>query len=350
MSRPTIRLVTDVAGLVADLVTAGIEVVAPVQLAGGAVEYRAVSCLVEATLGGALPRLSLKAFFLPPSEPLLAWRYEDGGVVLHSASERPAQPLVVLGARPCDAAALDIVDRVMGWDERDELWFGRREATTVISVVCPGCDDCCFCDAVGLGRSATRGADLLLEPDGDQARVTVLSNRGRALVDAYSSRFQSTEPEPESGVGEGTGITVEEIDAAKEWLAGAFDHPVWQEIALACHGCGVCAAVCPTCHCFDIVDEPEGVTSGVRRRCWDTCQTAGFTVHASGHNPRSNQDARLRQRLLHKFFIYPERFGDTLCTGCGRCARACPAGIHLPELLRRLGRLAAEASAGDRSP
>ncbi|MBK9968973.1 MAG: hypothetical protein IPP07_30750 [Holophagales bacterium] len=30
------------------------------------------------------------------------------------------------------------LDKVMGWDYRDELWFGRREATTiVIGIACP---------------------------------------------------------------------------------------------------------------------------------------------------------------------------------------------------------------------
>jgi ferredoxin len=81
------------------------------------------------------------------------------------------------------------------------------------------------------------------------------------------------------------------------------------------------------------VDEPDGVDRGVRRRNWDTCQTGRFTVHASGHNPRSNQDARYRQRVLHKFSIYPERFGEILCTGCGRCTRACPSGMDIAEVL-----------------
>jgi ferredoxin len=73
------------------------------------------------------------------------------------------------------------------------------------------------------------------------------------------------------------------------WLASNFDNPVWKTIALRCHGCGACASVCPTCHCFDIVDEHISVNEGVRRRNWDSCQTGQFTLHASGHNPRQSQ-------------------------------------------------------------
>ena len=58
-----------------------------------------------------------------------------------------------------------------------------------------------------------------------------------------------------------------------------------------------------------------------------------FTAHASGHNPREDQNARFRQRINHKFAIYPLRFGEVLCTGCGRCTRVCHAGQDLVEIL-----------------
>jgi ferredoxin len=125
-----------------------------------------------------------------------------------------------------------------------------------------------------------------------------------------------------------------------DWLANNFNHPVWKTIALRCHGCSACASVCPTCHCFDIVDEHDSAESGVRRRNWDSCQTARFTLHASGHNPRDSQTERFRQRIQHKFAIYPTRFGDILCTGCGRCSRICPGGMNLPDILGELVALA----------
>jgi ferredoxin len=114
---------------------------------------------------------------------------------------------------------------------------------------------------------------------------------------------------------------------------------------MRCHGCGACAAVCPTCHCFDIMDEPEGVDRGTRRRNWDTCQTALFTLHGSGHNPRHDQGARIRQRVTHKFGIYPKKFGEILCTGCGRCVRVCAAGMDLLEILGEIQRQAGAAAA-----
>ena len=122
----------------------------------------------------------------------------------------------------------------------------------------------------------------------------------------------------------------------RDWIDTHFEDPLLAALGVRCNGCGACSSVCPTCHCFDIVDEEEGVGRGTRRRCWDTCQAATFTLHASGHNPRDDQHARYRQRINHKFAIYPLKFGEVLCTGCGRCTRVCHAGQDLVEILQAI--------------
>ena len=129
-----------------------------------------------------------------------------------------------------------------------------------------------------------------------------------------------------------------QIDAGsvRDWIDTHFEDPLLSQLAIRCNGCGACTSVCPTCHCFDIVDEQEGVGKGTRRRCWDTCQAPTFTLHASGHNPRDSQNPRYRQRINHKFAIYPLKFGEVLCTGCGRCTRVCHAGQDLVEILQAI--------------
>ena len=334
------------AGLVADLRASAARVVAPARAADGGVDYRPIERLEEAELNGAVPRRSLKELFLPPTEPLLTWKQSGSAVEL---SEVPVEfpPQVVLGARPCDAAAVATLDRVMDWDYHDELWFGRRAATTMVSLLCTTPDETCFCTAVGLGPDAGKGSDLLLLPVDGGFLAEVLTDKGEALVAAHKDRFAEpggrVRPEAlvedmRAKVAANLAVPMAPITA---WLEANFKDPLWEGIAVRCNGCGACAAICPTCHCFDIVDEPEGVTHGVRRRNWDTCQTARFTVHASGHNPRDGQNARFRQRVMHKFFIYPAKFGELLCSGCGRCARACPGGQDILETLGRIAALAA---------
>ncbi len=317
---------------------------------GAATDYREVESASEIVFDGPLPRFSLKEFFLPPTEALLRWRQEKGGVSLIPV---PADypKTVVIGAYPCDVAALPVLDRVMSWDYEDGPWFGRRKATTLIARACRGEDHSCFCEAVGLSPDSGRGADLLLVPTGAGKKdhlVKVLSPAGEELVGAHKGLFEAASDTSQADaftkaasqrVAQNLSVDPATIRA---WLEASFEDDLWAELSDRCHGCGACASVCPTCHCFDIVDEPDGLLGGARRRNWDTCQTALFTLHGSGHNPRPTQTGRYRQRVMHKFAIYPKRFEEILCTGCGRCARACAAGMDISEILRRIGETASE--------
>ena len=119
--------------------------------------------------------------------------------------------------------------------------------------------------------------------------------------------------------------------------------PKWESLsprerdvaALACLGCGACAYACPVCHCFDLQDESDGKECR-RLRNWDSCGFGLFTLHASGHNPRPDQSARWRQRVMHKFSIYPQKFKTLACTGCGRCSRLCQAGMAIAQTCERI--------------
>lgn len=354
----------DLAGLVGDLLAAGTQVIAPAvagtcaspaALASSAclrpgaapelIQYLSIQDPALLALGRGMPSLSLKSFFLPQNEALLHWKQRGSAIELEPAPvERRRR--VVLGAKPCDAAALEILDRVMRWDYVDELWVGRRDATAVFTLACPMEDDSCFCPAVGAAPDGTRGADGLLTPVDGGYLVEATTDRGRELLAAHADRLKDLD-----ALSDGADLRDQaeafraaarervaanlQIDAesVRAWIATHYDDPLLTALGVRCNGCGACSSVCPTCHCFDIVDEPDGVGCGTRRRCWDTCQTGKFTAHASGHNPREDQNVRFRQRINHKFSIYPLRFGEVLCTGCGRCTRVCHAGQDLVEIL-----------------
>ncbi len=132
----------------------------------------------------------------------------------------------------------------------------------------------------------------------------------------------------------------------KTWLDENFENDFWTDISLKCLGCGACSFLCPTCHCFDIVDEANW-RSGQRRRNWDCCSHPMFTKHASGHNPRPDQASRCRQRVMHKFKYFPERFGQIACVGCGRCGRACCVGQNIVGILADIESKANEGNGSD---
>ena len=353
----------DLRGLTGDLLAAGTEVIAPVATdicqspsavaasacrldRGPAIEidYTPLTDAAELDLSRGLPQLSLKGYFLPEHEVLCSWKQKGTTIEVQEVPTTFA-PRVVIGAKPCDAAGLAVVDQVMNWDYEDELWNGRREATTIINLACPVIDDSCFCTAVGAAPDDVKGADGLLTPVDGGYVLEVSTDKGRALVEAHKARLNSkvakAQDKEAAEQREAARATVKanlEIDAGsvRDWISTHFEDPLLAMLAMKCNGCGACTGVCPTCHCFDIIDEVEGVGSGCRRRCWDTCQAPTFTLHASGHNPRQNQHVRYRQRINHKFSIYPLKFGEVLCTGCGRCTRVCHAGQDLVEILQEI--------------
>ena len=157
--------------------------------------------------------------------------------------------------------------------------------------------------------------------------MQVNTDKGKRFIErlgnAVSPSAEGTEP-PEP-------VELEqkfELENVKAWLDESFESEFWAEDSFRCLGCGTCTYLCPTCHCFDIVDESTW-NRGQRRRNWDCCSFAQFTRHASGHNPRPIQETRYRQRLMHKFKYFPERFGRVACVGCGRCLKNCGVGQNI---------------------
>jgi formate hydrogenlyase subunit 6/NADH:ubiquinone oxidoreductase subunit I len=317
------------------LIKQGTRVVAPHMNAGTPL-YEPIQSAGDMVIDQ-LPRRSGKETFFPLCEDIMSYAKE--GQQVHITDIDPARfpATVLVGVRPCDAAAIPVLDAVFSWDYKDEFFLERRKKTTVIGIACTAADDACFCTAVGLSPADTKGSDLFLTPvEGGGYACESCSDKGEQLIQNHKELFgdQTTAKALPLAAPQTEAFDLKKV---KAWLDDHFEDPAWDSIATRCVGCGACAFVCPACHCFDIVDEGTE-KAGKRRKSWDACGFWKFTHHASGHNPRDLQPKRYRNRIMHKFKYYDDKFGQTLCTGCGRCVRICPVGIDIAAIVEEIGK------------
>ena len=112
----------------------------------------------------------------------------------------------------------------------------------------------------------------------------------------------------------------------KQWKS-----PVWENHVTRCFSCGTCNLVCPTCYCFEVMDDVNlDVHSGNRTRTWDGCMLPHFAEVAGGHNFRPNPAERQRHRVKRKFEYLTKKYQHgAVCVGCGRCGRQCTSHIDI---------------------
>jgi sulfhydrogenase subunit beta (sulfur reductase) len=282
--------------------------------------------------------LPLRKIFFPPHETLV--RYKRGETV-EVEPVLEAGDAVVLGVHPCDLHGLMLLDRLMYDDLIDQHYRLRRERAIIVGVSCMP-DEYCFCHSMGTD-TASEGFDLGMVDLGDRYFVEVATERGARLLDA-------TPTAPATGDDirayreyhlKRTRLFTAKVEADASHLpllfTWAYDSKLWKELGRKCVSCGACNLVCPTCCCFDVHDADDlSGTTGVRERRWDGCQLPGYAAVAGGENFRESIESRNRHRFYRKFHYLMDSYERPYCVGCGRCGRACPAGITIHENLNAL--------------
>jgi len=285
-----------------------------------------------------------KRFLYPPRFELLSARLKDDTLEFPERREAPPR-YAFIGVRPCDLAALAILDRVLGTPPfTDFEYVARREAAFVVTMNCVRAGATCFCTSQGTGPRARTGFDLALTEldrvDGARYLAEAGSPEGRALLE----RLQGPPATPrdvaladrrtrDAASQMGRFLQNEKLP---EILYASLDSPIWDEIATRCFNCKNCTLVCPTCFCTSVEDASDLDGAGAERwRRWDSCFTMDFS-YTHGGSVRASARSRYRQWMTHKLATWIDQFGSSGCVGCGRCITWCPVGIDITEETRAI--------------
>lgn len=310
------------------------EVIAPVRK-GALVVFDQIHSGSEAWLDFTNSIKPPKEVVLPQVETLFNYSSTNNKVDI-KVSLPQEKPRLVFGIRPCDAKSFLFLNRVFNEERYRDVYFLNRREAIVVAIGCGDPRATCFCTSVSGGPFSTDGSDLLLIDIGDSYIVQVVTDKGASLLDRVN--LEDAKEENLSLMRK----LIQDVEASmapkiqlnelKDKLDKIFHDPKWDSLTEKCLSCGVCTYLCPTCYCFDIVDEGRN-SKGERCRIWDSCQFPLFTLQASGVNPRPTSKERYRQRIMHKFSYCLDNEGQVGCVGCGRCITECPVNLDIRQVL-----------------
>ncbi|MFA7253701.1 MAG: 4Fe-4S dicluster domain-containing protein [Patescibacteria group bacterium] len=246
-------------------------------------------------------------------------------------AKKEARKLAFFGLTNCDVIALAKLYKEFS---ETNLLPGKP---LVISTECKP-DGECFCTA--FGHNEVKSFDLHIQSNGKKYDIFSGSTRGqKILIDCGIKNDPKARPitpiEKNSEI-----INLNLLEQKIEDKAGS--KAFWQGIASNCFGCGACTAVCPLCYCTkqEIVnDEKSGC-----RHClsWDSCFSKSFSEIQNHFDYRPENADRLYNWYHHKFVRAKQSSGQILCTGCGRCIKACPANLNQKKIIQTLANIAEE--------
>lgn len=286
--------------------------------------------------------LPVKEMVFEQKEKLFSWeRNNEGDINVETLAHHHAGDRIFYGVRACDTYGIAYTDRFYMKEFMDPNYQSRRTKATIVAVNCLRAGEHCFCTSIGTDVFSTKGHDLALTPMDEIYLVEAVTEKGQGLIDGAIDYFIPADEallEKKEALRQKVAESFPlKMDLTNLWddMARTFDADFWIDEANACIGCTGCTNVCPTCTCFNVVEENQDENHGTRVRYWDSCQSDHFTRNAEHHNPRDAL-SRVRYRIYDKLKYIEERFGYKGCSGCGRCADVCPTYISIIDIIHAM--------------
>ncbi|NQU17863.1 MAG: 4Fe-4S dicluster domain-containing protein [Candidatus Saganbacteria bacterium] len=315
------------------------KVVAPIEKGNNQYAFEEVKSGDEIATGYIPTILPPKKYFMPQNETIAKFDISSG------QNMEPVveyEKMTIFGVRTCDLAGIQCLNMVFSDRPRDLNYLIRKNEITIVGFECNDyCDEYASCRLVH-NHTPNGGYDLFFTDLGDKFIVHVNTLAGEEII-GQSNVFEKASDQDIKMLNilrtkKREIFAKNEVPIEHENIPGLFDKSynskVWEELEKKCVACGNCTNVCPSCYCFDVVDEPNlDLKTGRRSRKWDSCQHETFAKVAGGESFREERGARQRHRYFRKFKYPMDKFSRFFCTGCGRCSRTCMAGINLKETL-----------------